>query len=237
MIRWLPVIAVVGVLTLARSATAGPLEDARTAFDSGDYARALSLWRPQAAAGNPEAEDRVGLLYLDGKGVAKDDAEAVRWFRMAAQKGLADAEFNLAECLATGQGGPQDSTAASEWYAKAAKQGHAGAEYKMGVLLRTGTDLHSVLHDAAEWFKKAADQGVIAAQINLAVMFADGQGVPQDNVEALTWLDIVARRLPDADTAHRAAVDKIRAGLAAEMSPEQVGYAQNFADRWEPTRP
>jgi len=68
-------------------------------------------------------------------------------------------------------------------------------------------------------------------------MFADGQGVAKDDVEALKWLDVVARRLPDADTTHRAAVDKIRAALAARMTPEQIGYAQGFADKWEPSRP
>ena len=237
MIRFVSAAGFTGALILAGAVAAGPLEDARTAFAAGDYARALSLWRSQAEIGNPEAQDHVGLSYLAGKGVAKDDAEAVHWFRMAAQKGLADAEFNLAECYAGGHGVPQDPTAASELYAKAADQGHAGAEYKMGVLLRAGTDLQSVLLDAAEWFKKAADQGVIPAQVNLAAMFADGQGVPQDNVEALKWLDIVARRLPDSDATYLDAVNKIRAALAAKMTAEQIAYAEGFADRWEPTGP
>jgi TPR repeat protein len=237
MIRLLSAAALTGALILAGSVAAGPLQDAQTAFDAGDYARALALWRPQADMGNPEAQDRVGLSYLSGKGVAENDAEAARWFRMAALKGLADAEFNLAECYATGRGVAQDSTAASALYAKAANKGHAGAEYKMGVLLRTGTDMPNELLNAAEWFKKAADQGFIAAQVNLAVMFAEGQGVTQDDVEALKWLDIVARRLPESDAAQRDAVNKTRAALASRMTAEQIGYAESFAARWEPTAP
>jgi TPR repeat protein len=224
-------------LILAGGVAAGPLEDARTAFDAGDYARALSLWRSQAQTGNAEAQDRVGLLYLTGKGVAENDVEAVRWFRMAAQKGLADAEFNLADCYAAGHGVPQDPTAASGWYEKAAKQGHALAEFKLGVSIRKGADLRSSLLTAAEWFKKAADQGYIPAQVNLAVMFADGQGVQQDDVEAMKWLDIIARRLPDADTAQRTAINKTRAALAARMTAEQIAYAENFAAKWEPATP
>lgn len=237
MIRLVSAAVSTGALILAGSAAAGPSEDAKTAFEAGDYARALSLWRSQAASGNPDAQDHLGLLYQAGKGVAKDDAEAVRWFRLAAQKGLPDAEYNLAGCYAAGRGVSQDPAAADAWYAKAANQGHAGAEYEMGVRLRTGTDMPSVLLDAAEWFKKAADQGVVAAQVNLAVMFAKGQGVTQDNVEALKWLDVVARRLPDADASQREAVDKIRAALASKMSAEQIAYAEKFADTWEPTGP
>jgi TPR repeat protein len=237
MIRWLAATAFTGALVLAGTLTAGPMEDARSAFDSGDYARALSLWRSQANGGNADAQDQIGLSYLSGKGVAADPAEAVRWFRMAAQKGFPDAQFNLAECYATGRGAPQDVPAANALYEKAAKHGHADAEYKMGVLLRTGAELQSVLLDAAEWFKKSADQGNVAAQVNLGVMFADGQGVRQDKVEALKWLDIVARRLPESDTAHRAAVDKIRAALATTMNPEQIARAEASADEWTPIRP
>jgi TPR repeat protein len=237
MIRMLSAIAFAGALTLAGGVAAGPMQDAETAFDTGDYARALSLWRSQADSGNPEAQDHVGLMYLSGKGVAENDAEAARWFRLGAQKGLADAQFNLAECYATGRGVTQDPGAANALYAKAANQGHAGAEYKMGVLLRTGTDMQTDLLNAAEWFKKAADQGLIPAQVNLAVMFADGQGIPQDDVEALKWLDIVARRLPDGDAAQRDAVNKTRAALASRMTPEQIADAEGYAARWEPTGP
>jgi TPR repeat protein len=237
MIRLLSAAVLTGATMLAASVAAGALQDAETAFDAGDYPRAFSLWRSQADTGNTEAEDRVGLSYLSGKGVAENDAEAVRWFRMAAQKGLADAEFNLAECYATGHGVAQDPTAASALYAKAANQGHAGAEYKMGVLLRSGTDMETDLLNAAEWFKKAADQGFIAAQVTLAVMFADGQGIPRDDVEALKWLDIVARRLPDSDATQRDAVNKTRAALASRMTAEQIGHAESYAARWAPTAP
>jgi TPR repeat protein len=34
-------------------------------------------------------------MYLNGKGVPKDDAEAVKWFRKAAEQGYADAQYDL----------------------------------------------------------------------------------------------------------------------------------------------
>jgi TPR repeat protein len=237
MIRFLSAVAFSGALILAGSLSAGPMEDASAAFDAGDYARALPIWRSQAQSGSAEAQNQIGLLYLAGKGVAADPVEAVRWFRLAAMKGLPTAQFNLAECYATGNGVPLDAAAANDLYAKAAKRGLAAAQYKMGILLSKDAQLQSVLLDAAEWFKKAADQGNIPAQVNLAVAFADGQGVRRDQVEALKWLDIVAHRLPPSDTVRKAMVDKIRAALAARMTQEQITRAQSFADNWQPARP
>jgi TPR repeat protein len=236
MVRPASVAAIFGALALVPSgfAAAGPYEDAKAANDAQDYARALSLWRPLAEHGNPDAEVQVGLLYLAGHGVAQDDAEAVRWLRMAALKGQAEAQLYLGECYLNGRGVTADQAAASQWFAKSADQGNAAAEYKMGVLTRAGGDLPSVWRTAAEWFRKAADQGHVGAQVTLAVMFAQGQGVTQDNVEALKWLDIAVVRLPASETARREALDKVRAALAAKMTPAQVSDAALFAQKWTP---
>jgi TPR repeat protein len=61
----------------------------------GDYAAALRLWRPLADQGDAAAQYNLGLMYVDGHGVAQDDAAAVSWFRKAADQGYADAQYNL----------------------------------------------------------------------------------------------------------------------------------------------
>ena len=48
-----------------------------------------------AAQGNPSAQRVLGLMYLNGQGVQKDDAKAVAWFLKAAAQGDVDAQFNL----------------------------------------------------------------------------------------------------------------------------------------------
>ena len=40
---------------------------------------------------------------------------------------------------------------------------------------------------AARLLRPLADQGHARAQYNLGVMYANGQGVPQDATEAVTW--------------------------------------------------
>jgi TPR repeat protein len=47
-------------------------------------------WYQKAAKqGHAEAQYRLGVAYVYGKGVPQDYAEAVRWYRKAADQGLA----------------------------------------------------------------------------------------------------------------------------------------------------
>ena len=58
-----------------------------TAFEKGDYAKALSEWRPLADQGHAEAQYRLGKMHEKGWGTAKDSDEALRWYRLAAKQG------------------------------------------------------------------------------------------------------------------------------------------------------
>lgn len=62
-------------------------DDARSAYVSGDYARAAPLMRPFAEQGQAWAQFGLGTMYEDGKGVPKDDKQAEDWYRKAAAQG------------------------------------------------------------------------------------------------------------------------------------------------------
>ena len=66
-------------------------------------------------------------MYANGRGVLKDDAEAVRWYRLAAEQGKADAQFNLGLMYATGRGVLKDSVLAHMWSNIAGANGNASA--------------------------------------------------------------------------------------------------------------
>ncbi len=57
---------------------------------------------PRRRAGQRPRAVNLGVMYASGKGVPKDDAEAVRWYRLAAEQGNA-----LAQVAATGEGVPE----------------------------------------------------------------------------------------------------------------------------------
>ncbi len=67
-------------------------------------------------------------MYSNGRGVAKDDAEAVNWYRKAADQGLATAQFNLGLKYERGKGVAKDHGEADKWLHKATDQGYTPAQ-------------------------------------------------------------------------------------------------------------
>ena len=62
-------------------------------------------------------------MYANGRGVLKDDAEAVRWYRLAADQGDATAKSNLGFMYTNGRGVLKDDAEAMRWYRLAADSG------------------------------------------------------------------------------------------------------------------
>jgi len=78
------------------------------AYHLGDYATALREWQPLAKQGHAIAQYNLGLLYANGQGVPKDDAQARQWYEKAAAQGQADAQVYLGSLYDYGRGVPQD---------------------------------------------------------------------------------------------------------------------------------
>ena len=111
---------IVMALILTGCDGAGPYEDGLAAYERGDYATALRLWRPLAEQGNAGAQHILGLMYDSGQGVPQDLAEAVKWYRLAAEQGYGSAQLNLATMYARGDGVPPDYVQAHMWFNLAA---------------------------------------------------------------------------------------------------------------------
>src|SRR5450759_5996299 len=106
---------------------AGPLEDSLAAYDRGDYATAGRLLRPLAKQGNAQAQNGLGAMYYNGKGVAQDFKEAMKWYRLAAVQGYASAQVNLVAMYYEGKGVAEDFIRAYMWLSIAAAKGDANA--------------------------------------------------------------------------------------------------------------
>ena len=59
------------------------------AFQHGDYLTAYKLWKPLAEAGNEAAQNNLGILYREGKGITQNYSEAIKWFQRSADQGSA----------------------------------------------------------------------------------------------------------------------------------------------------
>ena len=88
-------------------------------------AEAAKWIRMAADGGNlAEAQNHLGMLYDQGRGVAADPTEAARWFRRAAAQNLAVAMANLARAYQAGRGVPADPAEARRWQTLAAAHGY-----------------------------------------------------------------------------------------------------------------
>lgn len=65
------------------------------AQDTPSAVQELDELRARAAAGEADAQAKLGFRYASGEGVAEDAVEAVRWFRLAAEQDHPDAQTAL----------------------------------------------------------------------------------------------------------------------------------------------
>ena len=119
----------------------------------------LETVRKKAKAGDADAQNMLGVMYGSGKGVRRDDAEAMKWWRKAAEQGLAQAQFSLGWCYHYGKGVAQDDTEAVKWYRKAAEQGNANAQFNLGWMYDQGKRVPKDDVTAYAWLSVAAASG------------------------------------------------------------------------------
>ena len=130
------------------------------AFEAKEFRRAFQLLAPLAARGEAEAQFRVavmsqnglgfssmrdaagkghglaqhglGVMYLYGECVGKDEAEAARWFRRAADQGLVGAMMTLGMMYEQGLGVERDEEQARRLYKQAESADSGGCDESFG---------------------------------------------------------------------------------------------------------
>ena len=105
------------------------------------FSACISSWNVKqlqkaAEQGDAEAQFNLGRYYLFGKGVEKDEKEAVKWLRKSAEQGVAKAQYNLGVLYANGDSVPQNNAKAVDWLRKAAEQGDDKAQFVLNDLHR-----------------------------------------------------------------------------------------------------
>lgn len=154
---------------------------------AGDYAGAVAIWQPFAAAGDADALFNLGQAYKLGRGVDADAATARDYYRKAAVKGHLPAQANLG--IALFQAGEKPE--AIKWLKTAADRGEARAQYVLGIAAYNGDGVPR---------SQSLGYGYL--------LRAQASGLPQ----AVTALGGIAPALSPAD---RSAGEAIAASLAA----------------------
>jgi uncharacterized protein len=143
-------------------------------YHAGDAATSVAALRYAAEGGEALAQWKLGRMYADGDGVARDDAKAFDYFS------------RLVDHFAEEEPDPRERSMA------------ANAFVAVGVYLRDGLSSARIEPDldrAFELFRYAATYFRNAdAQYYLARMYLDGVGVKKDLRQSVNWLELAARK-------------------------------------------
>lgn len=138
---------------------------------------------PQAVSQTPREQLKLGERYAYGRGVRRNDEEAIKWFRLAAEQGNAEAQYKLAIMLDKGFGTSTNHTEALVWYKRAADQGHASAENNIGNLYSEGRGVPVDKDEAERWYRRSAEHGENIGKQNLALLIKEKQIVPNGRID------------------------------------------------------
>jgi len=156
------------VAAMAMPAAAQSVKSGIEAWQRGDTAGAVAIWRPLAAKGDADAAFNLGQAYRLGKGVPTDLSQAQSWLEQAARKGHVDAQSTLGLLLF--QNGNRVS--GMRWLKLAAEAGEPKALLIVGTALYNGDDVTPDPVTAYAYVSRAAAQGLAPAQATLADMDA-----------------------------------------------------------------
>lgn len=78
---------------VAGHSLADPLGEGAEAYESGEPARAISVWTPLAEAGNTRAQFYLSAAFSEKESPFRDERKALYWLRRAAEGGSERAQF------------------------------------------------------------------------------------------------------------------------------------------------
>ena len=142
------------------------------------YEKVYELHREHAG----EAANRIGNIYSGQKNYVKK----VEWWKKSAEEGYDWGMSNLGMCYRDGEGVQEDQEQAMAWYQKAYElHGDAAGEAVIGIGLIYSGQKNYV--KKVEWYKKSAEEGYDWGMRNLGMCYRDGEGVQEDQEQAMAW--------------------------------------------------
>lgn len=153
---------------------AGQLEDATAAIGNEDYEKAYELLCPLAEDGNAEAQNKLGLLYINGMGVEEDATKGLSLIMKAASQGHEEARANAyLLCYAEAQ------------------EGDVKALYNVGIMCLNGWAGENDPNNCIKLLEAAANNGHTRSASALSQIYEKGRfGITPDEEQASYWSNL-----------------------------------------------
>jgi TPR repeat protein len=144
-----------------------------------------------AAGGEAEAQLELAICLRDGKGIIKDDAQAMQWAHKAADAGLPDALDFVGFAFLRGAVVKRNPQIAFGYF-KAAANDSAAAAFNLGQCYYGAQGTEQDCAKALEWWKKAAERGHGRAAACAAMACHAGEGIAPDAARARQFAERAA---------------------------------------------
>ena len=212
------------ILLIVVGVMAGPdvradFAEGAAAYEAGNFAAAYDAWQPIAEAGDPDAQLALGILYENGRGVARDYKAAIAWYTRSAEAGHSGAQFNLGNMYRQGNGVAQNLPRAVLWWTLAADKGLPGAMLNLGIAYHLGEGVAKDPVRAFELFRRAAEAGIPTGQFSAGYAYELGLGTEPDLHEARRLYALAAEAGVQQAAERLAALDWIEVVPLANVTP------------------
>jgi hypothetical protein len=188
---------------MALPAHAG-FDEGLQALEREDHEAAVVEFEKAAMQGNLPSAHQLGLMYLQGKGVARDPAMARKYLRQAARPWMIRDRHKL---------------------------GYPDAQFQLGMLYRDGVGVKPDSAAAARWLKRAAEQGHAGAQFALAELLLKDSAVGGDPAGAFFWLSLAVESLEDSEAEQAQAYLE---EITGQLDPPALRRLRRQVEAWEP---
>jgi len=135
-----------------------------------DMASAIHWYQAAADQGFADAENNLAMIYLDGRGVAKNPRKAIALWTKASDSGNTLALFNLGIQYLNGVGVSKNERRAADLISRAAQGNLSQAQFLLGMFYRDGTGVKKDPAQADSWLKRSAENGNAMAQSEIDQM-------------------------------------------------------------------
>jgi uncharacterized protein len=139
--------------------------------------------REKAEHGDAISQLALAMALRDGKGVEKNDEEAMQWAHKAADKGNADAQDFVGFAFLRGAVVERNTALAFAYFKEAADES-AQAAFNLGQCYFGAQGTEQDCAKGIAWWEKAAAKGHGRAAAAAAMAYHAGEGIPRDEQKA-----------------------------------------------------
>lgn len=184
-----------------------------------DIEELAASFKAGCGAGDVGACANLGVAYIEGAGVPRDQRRGAALLLEACDQGHSSGCVNLGRAFVDGIGVPLDPERAVSLFRQACDEGVATGCFNLGVAYWQGKGVEQDLAAAAELYEQVCDTGAGDACYNLGYAYSRGEGVDRDLAKAAELFERACKAGVDracADLRHvrNAPIDDFRQAVA-----------------------